>query len=54
MDVAGLSKLSAQAIINLVMVLGFMAHGSVVLFERLRRVAYILTILYTQIRDRRI
>ena len=27
MDVAGLSKLSRQAIINLVMVLGFLAHG---------------------------
>jgi hypothetical protein len=27
MDVAGLSKLSEQAILNLVMVLGFLAHG---------------------------
>lgn len=27
MDVAGLQKLSVQAILNLVMVLGFMAHG---------------------------
>jgi hypothetical protein len=27
MDVAGLSKLSRQAILNLVMVLGFLAHG---------------------------
>lgn len=27
MDTAGLTKLSVQAIINLVMVLGFLAHG---------------------------
>lgn len=27
MDVAGLSKLSPQAIINIVMALGFLAHG---------------------------